>query len=185
MRRLPRPVRWWAAVWVAWAAPVAAQSTPGTASAAADAALDSLAERYFEELLPLDPLRATSIGDPRYNDRFTPGFMPEVRSRFDELDRSFRRSLEAIDRSRLDEDRRLTYDVLTELLDNAIALRTFPGDLLPLDPLNSFTSTFVQLGSGAGLHPFKTVEDYEDFLARARGFEAAVDGAIANLRRGA
>ena len=30
-----------------------------------------------------------------------------------------------------------------------------------------------------------TVEDYDDFLARARGFVAATDVAIANLRRGA
>lgn len=96
------------------------RSTPQAASAeasaaAADERLARLVEAYFEELLVLNPVRATMIGDHRYNS--TPNF-------------------------------------------------------------------FVQLGSGKGAHPFKTVKDYEDFLARVEGFLAWNESAMARLREG-
>jgi uncharacterized protein (DUF885 family) len=40
------------------------------------------------------------------------------------------------------------------------------------------------MGSGSYLHPFKTLQDYHNFLSRAQGFSAWVDTAIANLRVG-
>jgi uncharacterized protein (DUF885 family) len=45
-------------------------------------------------------------------------------------------------------------------------------------------NSFAQLGSGNGLHPFKTVKDYEDFLQRVNGFVAWTDQAIVNMREG-
>jgi uncharacterized protein (DUF885 family) len=45
-------------------------------------------------------------------------------------------------------------------------------------------NSFAQLGSGNGLHPFKTVKDYEDFLKRVNGFVAWTDQAIINMREG-
>jgi uncharacterized protein (DUF885 family) len=44
---------------------------------------------------------------------------------------------------------------------------------------------FAVLGSGAGSHPFRTVEDYDNFLARMDGYVAWVDQVIVNLRMGA
>ena len=56
-------------------APTLASS--GRAAAAAEAAQPSESQRlaalfdaYFEDYLRLNPVLATSIGDPRYNDRF-------------------------------------------------------------------------------------------------------------------
>ena len=43
----------------------------------------------------------------------------------------------------------------------------------------------MRLGSGTGIHPFATVQDYEDFLSRAGDFAAWVDVAIENMRQGA
>jgi hypothetical protein len=43
--------------------------------------LHAMLERYFEELLQLNPLLATFIGDPRYNDRLPNSIGPEHRTR--------------------------------------------------------------------------------------------------------
>jgi uncharacterized protein (DUF885 family) len=43
---------------------------------------------------------------------------------------------------------------------------------------------FPLLASGTGIHPFKTVTDYENFLKRIQLFDSWIDTAIANMRRG-
>ena len=165
------------------AAPPAASAR--TAPAAAGQRLDSLAESYFEATLPLNPLAATSIGDARYNDLYAVAFAPDVRARARALAAEYDGRLRAIDRSALDAQHQLTYDVLRRSLDGQIAGERFPAHLVPLNQFFNFTATFVQLGAGTGPHPFRTVKDYDDFLARTRGFERAVDAAIASMREGA
>jgi uncharacterized protein (DUF885 family) len=54
-------------------------------------------------------------------------------------------------------------------------------------PLNQFYSTpnfFVQLGSGDGMQPFVTVQDYDNWLKRIDGLVAWTDQAIVNMREG-
>jgi len=53
--------------------------------AGAHAELAALLDRYFEELLELNPLLATFIGDNRYNDRLPNDIGPEQRARQHEL----------------------------------------------------------------------------------------------------
>ena len=42
----------------------------------------------------------------------------------------------------------------------------------------------AQLGSGKSNQPFKTVEDYNNFISRANSFAIWCDTAIANMREG-
>lgn len=160
------------------------QPAPASATADPNRRLDELAETYFEETLSLHPVRATSIGDDRYNHLYTAGFSPDVRARSSELEERTLADLRTIDRDALDEEHRLTYDVFRRNLEVSLAGDRFPSHLLPVNQFYNFASSFAQLGSGTGLHPFKTVEDYDDFLSRVRGFEEVVDIAIANMREG-
>jgi uncharacterized protein (DUF885 family) len=169
------------------AAPVAPQ--PATAIAAspgqdAGPRLDSLAEAYYEEVIRLNPTAATSVGDHRYNHLYTVGFSEEARARAQELDTRFLAELRRTDREALGEERRLTYDVFLRNLEGSVAGRRFPSHLAPVSQFTSFASSFAQMGSGTGIHPFRQPKDYDDFLSRMQGFEEAVDVAIANMRRG-
>ena len=146
--------------------------------------LDSLAESYFDESLPLNPLAATSIGDMRYNDRYTAGFDPEVRRGLRDLVAKYEARLRTVDRTTLDETHQITYDVFLRSLEDQRRSQDFAAHLLPLNQFFNFTATFAQLGSGTGLHPFRTVKDYDDFLSRIRDFEKVVDVAIAAMREG-
>jgi uncharacterized protein (DUF885 family) len=148
------------------------------------AALDRLAEAYFDELLVLDPVRATAVGDHRYNDRYSAWFAEENRTRAHELALRYHAQLRSLDRSALGEEHRLTYDVFLRNLENTLAAQRFPSHLQPLNQFFNFTASFAQLGSGSGVHPFRTVKDYDDFLSRIAGFERAVAVAIDNMRRG-
>ena len=146
--------------------------------------LDRLAEAYFEEMLALDPVSATSIGDHRYNHLYTASFSEEVRAKSKALDEKYAAALHAVDRQSLDGEHQITYDVFRRNLETALRGYQIPSHLQPLNQFYNFGSSFAQLGSGAGIHPFKRVKDYDDFLSRMRGFTEAVDIAIANMREG-
>ena len=59
--------------------------------------LDALLEAYFEQQLELNPLLATSIGDPRYNDRFEVSISPQWRAAAEKLERDSLARVHTID----------------------------------------------------------------------------------------
>jgi uncharacterized protein (DUF885 family) len=157
---------------------------PSAAGAAAGQQLDQLAEEFFEATLALNPTAATSIGDARYNHLYTVGFSPDIRARSRALIAQYEPRLAAIDRGALDPEHQLTYEIFRRNLENARRGERFPSHLVPLNQFFNWTAGFVQMGAGTGLHPFRTVKDYDDFLSRIQGFEQAVDVSIANMREG-
>ena len=171
-------------VLAACARPVERVADAPAAAVDRNAQLDSLAEAYFEELLPLSPMVATSIGDARYNHLYVASFAESVRDRSAAIEGKYIAALRDVPRTALDAPHRITYDVLQSGLERSRAQREFPAHLVPLNPMFNFTAPFAQMGAGTGQHPFRTVKDYDDFLSRMRGFEDALDTAIANMRRG-
>jgi uncharacterized protein (DUF885 family) len=169
------------------AAPASTPAPATTAAAPAQNAnqrLDQTAEAYFEAGLALNPAGATSVGDNRYNHLYTVWFSPEVRAADHALRTEYEQKLAAIDRNALDAEHQLTYDVFQRNLQSEREGEQFPSHLIPLNQFFNWTAFFVGMGSGTGVHPFRTVKDYDDFLSRMRGFEQGVDATIANMREG-
>jgi uncharacterized protein (DUF885 family) len=146
--------------------------------------LDELLEGYFEELLRLNPVFATSVGDHRYDDQLGDGLTDEHRERVRLLVRRYTEALSRVERERLSPPERLSYDIFERHLTLHLEGAQFPRHLLPIRQLYSTPIEFPLLGSGSGIHPFRTVRDYENFLGRIDGFHTWADNAIANMRRG-
>lgn len=157
-----------------------------TDEAVVDAAvtLQSLFAEHFERSLEMNPLRATVIGDYRYNDRLANLNGPVYRAASAAMNTEFLQRLLDIDRDQLDEQDRLSYDLFRINRELALERNQFPFHLQPVHQFYSLTSTFVQLGSGTSTHPFKTVKDYDDFLSRADDFAVNIDQVIANMKQG-
>jgi uncharacterized protein (DUF885 family) len=153
-------------------------------AAAESSKLNRLFDDYFEAYLELNPILATSIGDPRYNDRYVVSISPPVRAAREKLARDYLARIGTIDRSRLAGQDGLSYDVFKSAREREIEGFRFPDHLIPLNQFYSTPNSFAQLGSGSGMQPFKTVKDYDDFLKRVDGFTAWVDQAIVNMREG-
>lgn len=148
------------------------------------ARLDRLFADYWEEWLQLNPVDATFIGDPRYNDRYTVTIGPEYLEASRAL---YGRSLDAanaIPAEALDPQRRLSRELFVRDLEEQLEGYRFPDHLLPMDQFYNEANIFAMLGSGTSAQPFETVADYENFLARADDFPAWVEQAIANMRLG-
>jgi len=150
----------------------------------AGTALHALFDEHFERNLELNPLRATFIGDYRYNDRMANSNSPEYRAADQAMDEDFLQRLLEIDRVALGYQDQLSYDIFRINREQSLEGNQFPFHLQPINQFYSVTNFFVQLGSGASAHPFKTVKDYEDFLSRADDFAVIIDQLIANMKEG-
>ena len=166
----------------------AAPATPATAAeldALARAAdVDALVERYFEETLALNPVSATFIGDSRYDDRLGNPASPEYEAASRERDERYLAAALAIDPARLATQPRLTHEVFVRGLRLSLESYRFPGELLPLNQMDSLYATLAVLGSGASAQPFGTPAQHAAWLKRAGELPAWVDAAIARMREG-
>jgi uncharacterized protein (DUF885 family) len=166
----------------------AAREAPGS-STLADAernsqALHQLFEDYFESYLVLNPTFATFIGDNRFNDQYANDISPEWREAARELQRSALEQLQAIDASLLNEEDLLNFEIFKSRREMDLQDLAFADHLMPLNQFRGVHNSFVQLGSGSGLQPFQTVQDYDNFLSRIDGFTAWMQQAQDNMQEG-
>lgn len=146
--------------------------------------LDTLLNSYWEERMQLYPLEATANGDNRYNDKWTITISESFR---DSLKRFYQKYMDEagkLDTAGLNDDAKLSLTLFTYEMRMNLESFKYPTHYLPINQFWSPTIDLVQLGSGEGNQPFKTVKDYDDFLKRLSVFPAWVDTAIYDMRKG-
>ena len=152
--------------------------------AGAHAELASLLDRYFEELLELNPLLATYIGDNRYNDRLPNDIGPEERAKHHDLDERYLAAAKRIDPEALDGPDRISLEIFLRERERSLEGERFPEYLIPIDQAGGLLTSMPALGSGTNAQPFVTAEDYDNWLRRMDGFVVWMDQAIVNMREG-
>jgi len=145
--------------------------------------LVAMFDEYWEENLKLSPIMATSIGDPRYNDLMPDFYSAGYRDEMRVFHESYLERVREIDRDLLSGQDRLSYDIFTRDRELALEGMEFPGWMMPMSQYNMYGFA-AQMGSGASIQPFATVEDYENWLKRLARLEVMTDTAIANMREG-
>ncbi len=161
--------------------PVASSEGPPSSTSQA---LHQLFEDYFDNSLELNPTFATFIGDNRFNNAFANDISPEWRATAKALEQDALQRLAAIDPALLSDEDRLSYVIFGSDREMELADYEFDAHLMPITQFRGAHISFVQLGSGAGLHPFRTVQDYDDFLSRIDGFAVWMQQARLNMQRG-
>ncbi len=146
--------------------------------------LNQLFADYFEASLQLNPIQGTAIGDPRFNDQLPNFLSEEFRDKTHNFTVEWLDKIRAIDRSRLNSSDRISYDIFIYNGEQGLKGEQFPGWQAPINQFNNMGNFFAQMGSGQSIQPFKTVKDYEDWLARAAKGPMLFDQAIANMRIG-
>lgn len=146
--------------------------------------LDELYEECFDRSMELKLIYATFIGDNRYNDRLSNNIGPEHIEKTSALTRECLDRLLAIGSGGLSGQDLLSFRIFQRNQEENLAGEKFPGELMPLNQFRSTPNFFAQMGSGASLHPFRTVKDYQDFLGRIDGFVIWMHQARDNMRAG-
>ena len=162
----------------------AAPASAAVAATPAAPTVPALLDRYWEEYLALNPISATYVGDARYNDRLPNYLGAEERAKQTAFAQRWLTQLAALDTRALAPRDRDSVQILQRELTMALEGDRFPGYLQPINQFYSLPNLLAQLGSGTSAQPFKTVEDYEAWLRRARQIPALFEQAQANMREG-
>lgn len=146
----------------------------------------AMLDRYYEEYLALFPLDSAFNGnnDPRYEAVWPNDISAEYRAKVAAMCGKYLGELAACDRAKLPATDQLSYDTLKWSLTIRLDGTKQFFHLTPVNQFGSPTITFGQMGSGRSVHPFKTAQNFRNFISRARGFSAWVDTAIANMKEG-
>jgi uncharacterized protein (DUF885 family) len=147
--------------------------------------LEALYEAEWQRWLREDPTLATSVGDPRYNDRW-PDLSLAALEKTREADGAALAALMRIDIAGLPAADRLNYDIAKVQFGRRIAGAPFKPYVYAISHLGSLQSAgSVQTANEiTEITPFATVRDYENWIARLRGFGAYVDQVTELLRIG-
>ena len=164
--------------------PAEAAASEAASAAAKASRLDQLYAAYWEEMLKMNPIQATFQGDNRYNDQ-----MPDFYSKaFRDEGRAFTQrwldKVQAIGPDGLSGQDLVSYQIFVNEAKDGLYAEKFPGWMLPVNQMGSLVTYAAMLGSGTGAQPFKTVKDYDNWLARGNRIPVLVDSMIGNMREG-
>jgi uncharacterized protein (DUF885 family) len=148
-------------------------------------ALAGLIRSYERDVAPYYPITASELGQREFDRVLANDIGADYLRGLEEICTRYREDLRHVDAATLLPKERLTYDVFAYRLDRCVEGFAYPWQLLPVNQVgSSWPSRFPIMGAGKGVHPFKTVRNYEDFLGRVDGFVVWMDTAIVNMRTG-
>tara|TARA_B100001063_G_scaffold48001_1_gene41825 strand:- start:1283 stop:3112 length:1830 start_codon:yes stop_codon:yes gene_type:complete len=132
--------------------------------------LDVLVNQYYEESLTFAPIRATYSGKNEFNDVFTPEISVLNRDKKAAFYKKYQQRLGYIDSEQLTGQALLSYEILKRDLALNLEGMQFPSYLLPINQMSGAHNIFAGFGSGQSAQPFKTMNDYANFIKRSGGF---------------
>ena len=126
------------------------------------------------------PEGATYDGDHRYDDKLTDLSEKAIKQRFDSL-RAFLVIAQDIDITLLHGEDSLSLILFRQNLNEHLESEQFNLHYIPLTQQDGIHIGFPQI---IEYHPFKTVKDYEHYIARLNAFPQQVNDVIANMNKG-
>ncbi|WP_434213274.1 DUF885 domain-containing protein [[Pseudomonas] boreopolis] len=163
------------------AAPKADPASAGTASEQAAQAFDKLLDEQWQYQLEHSPEFASIIGDKRYNDRWS-DYSPAAVAADRKATADFLRRFKAVDAAGLDEQRRLSQQMMLRQLQDRLDSIDLKNHEMLLEPVGGIQLALAGYGDA---FPFEEAKDYQDWIKRLQAVPALVDQVIEASRQGA
>ncbi len=160
------------------------QAIPAVSNQQQTFKLTQILEDYFNDMLVLDPLRATRVGEHQYNDKFLKPISAQSLQEQLAFEQKYLDIISNIDESSLSGQDLLSYQVFKRDREMAIAGFAFPQHQVPFNQMYGIHNDFAILGSGSGSQPFNTAKDFANFEKRAQGFADYMQSAVESMREG-
>jgi uncharacterized protein (DUF885 family) len=150
----------------------------------ANDSLAALFNNYYEQRMHLFPREATANGDNRFNDLLPVDFTDSYRQTLRSFFSSYNDSIAKFNRESLNENDQISYDIFKYEMAMSLEGLYYHDNYTPANQFYGLPLTLGQMGSGEGDQPFKTIEDYDNWLKRAAHFPEWTDSAIIYFKKG-
>ena len=140
---------------------------------------------YSEGKLKLHPTDATFIGDSRFDNAFPNVLSDEYLKERDEFYSNYASKLETFIASDLTKSEQMSKAIMAWDCEMALAQGSFKKDIyLPIDQMWSINLIMTQWATGTSAQPFKTVEDYDNWLTRLEKYNVWLRSAEKRMKEG-
>ncbi len=146
--------------------------------------LSKVLDDYYRERMDLFPIEATWNGDTAHNNKFYPDFTDSYRAKIKDFYIRTLNALHKIKREDLNENDKISYDFLEYYTGILIHEFDYKFNLVPTDQMWGVHLVMGQFASGTSAQPFKTVQDYRNWLSRIDAFDTWMDSAIVYFKKG-
>ncbi|MGH9528414.1 MAG: DUF885 family protein, partial [Terriglobales bacterium] len=162
--------------------------TMAVAAHGADTNTVAVREQQFKQLLADEwnyemreaPERATSVGDYRYNDRFSDISLAHVQQQKKDTENWLTR-FEAVNTDGFTEQEKLSETMMVRGLKENIEDIDFKNYEMPVDQMNGWQLQLAQLVADI---PFDSTKHYQDYIARLHRVPVLIDQMIELMRQG-
>ncbi|HEY3818194.1 MAG TPA: DUF885 family protein [Polyangiaceae bacterium] len=161
-------------------APIASPPASAPSLDARRAQLGQIIAERWDYTMRTSPEWASTLGDKRYNDRWSDYSEKFVMDDLAES-RKYLARLEAVDTTGFPEQERLSEVLLARKLRLALEGARFEDWLMPV---NQFDSPHLNMAELVSLLPFTSVKDYDDYLTRLRTLPVVLDQVVVLMRAG-
>ncbi len=145
---------------------------------------NKMLDTYYEESLQLNPVQATFTGDNRFNDQFSNPLAEETVNKYKAYYKKYKEQLAQFEDSTLSDSEKMTKAILNWECDRNLEGFQFKKEYFPIDQMWSINLVAGQLASGSSAQPFKTVQDYNNWLKRLDGYVDWMTSAKAKMKEG-
>jgi uncharacterized protein (DUF885 family) len=143
-------------------------------------ALNALLAEQWQHTLQSQPEFATTIGDLRYNDRWSDASLAHVTAEH-KVAEDFLKRFEAIDTSGFSDNDKLNQQLMVRQLKEG--LRSDDLKLYEM-PLDQMSGAHLALAGFVSSIPFDNTKEYEDYLARLKAVPKLFDQVVAVAQQG-
>ena len=151
-------------------------------------------DAYYNDRMKFYPVEATQNGDYRFNDQlpisFTDSYLDTLRNFY----AGYLDQVLVFNRDKLNQNDQISYDIIVrqlkldmEGIDLHLVVDNVTQPNVQYMPFTQFEGIPIflgEMGSGTGIQPFKTVQDYNNWITRASKFQSWSDSAIVYFRKG-
>ena len=162
------------------AAPAAQTAASHTDVAARVQALNALLAEQWQHTLQNQPEFATTLGDLRYNDRWSDLSLAHAAAEH-KVNQDFLKRFHAIDTSGFSDTDKLNQQLMVRQLTDGLRADDLKLDEMPLDQMGG---VHIALAGFVSSIPFDNTKEYDDYLTRLRSVPKAFDQVIDVAKQG-
>ena len=146
--------------------------------------LNEIFEQYYQERMELYPIESTFAGETKFNHLFPNTLSDDYIEKIRTFYEKYNKLISKFESKDLCESDRLSVAILKSECSINLERLNFHEELMPINQFDSMPLVMGQLGSGSSAQPFKTVEDYNNWLERLIGFNQWIISAEARMKEG-